>query len=145
MLLLAVTLLGCADSPPQPLDFVEFGTATDKPGGPVELESMVAILARPEDFEGRRVRVQGVLHLELEGDQLCLDKDSVRHIVPKNCIWVGLDPRLQKSCKEISQWNGWYALLEGEISAKDHGHMGLFQASVRDVSHILVIRTERRH
>jgi hypothetical protein len=141
LLLLALTPLGC-DRRPQQLEFVEFGTPSSDER--IELESMVAILARPEDFGGKRVKVQGVFNLEFEGDQLCLDRDSLRHFVLKNCLRVRLNPGLEESYEAISRWNGWYAMLEGEISAEDRGHFGMFRASVVDVSHILIVRTERR-
>lgn len=147
LLLVMLAVAGCRREEPPTLSFVEFPPDV-KEGSTVEAppaESLVAILARPEDFDGRRLRVQGVLNLELEGDQLCLDRGSLEYLATKNCLYV----RLAKGpiagfYDEIAKWNGHYALLEGEIEADEHGHMGLFRATIANVDRIVFIKPPGR-
>ena len=129
------------------LEFVEFPRSTDvQPIGEPPIEtSFVAVLADPVAFDGKHVRIQGVINLEFEGDQVCLDRGSLQYLATKNCLWVSLAPgEIADSYQEIAKWNGHYALLEGDISSDHHGHMGLFRAAITKVSRILLVKPPGR-
>ncbi|HEX3131190.1 MAG TPA: hypothetical protein VH394_27895 [Thermoanaerobaculia bacterium] len=147
--LLALTLAvsGCRGEKPPMLEFVQFPPQVNEEASNIQVppaESLVAILARPEDFDGKRLSVQGVINLELEGDQLCLDRGSLQYLATKNCLYVRLSKKLSASYREIAAWNGHYAWLEGEIVASDHGHMGLFRAAIAKVDRIVIIKPPGR-
>jgi len=149
-----VGLVSCtrpSDQPGSPvaLKYTEFPDVMDQEDMPRSEEprhvSLIAILADPSRFHGTFVRVQGVINLELEGDQVCLDRGSLQYYVTKNCLALSLAPgEIANSYKEIAQWNGHYAVLEGEVSASDPGRFSHYSGSLVDVSRIVFITPGRQ-
>jgi hypothetical protein len=133
---LAMAVASC--SRPPELEFVEFGASL----GPAELTSMVAVLANPQQFHGKRLRLQGALNIQLEGDQLCLDRGSLQGLATMNCLRLGLADALSRDQREIARWNGDYAVVEGVLSAASDPTL-LYRGRLRDVTHILVIKSGR--
>jgi len=74
------------------------------------------------------------MHLEFEGDQLCLHRDDVEHVILTNCIWLSV-PRRQ----EALALNDRYVSIWGVVNAKSHGHMGLFQGTLEEVTLIIAM------
>ncbi|HEX5717123.1 MAG TPA: hypothetical protein VF179_13245 [Thermoanaerobaculia bacterium] len=137
---LATSLLlgACGDGGPQQIEFVEFGQPQDD----TERTSLVAVLADPSRFNGQRIRVQGVLHIEFEANQLCLDRASVESFVPTNCLRLGLGQQLVARERELAQWNGRYATLVGTVRpTTTHDH---FSGRIDDVVHLMVMTSRRR-
>lgn len=142
-----LVVIACGDA--QGLKFVEFPTALEELEGPAgethPQESLLAVLADPDEFDGKLVSVYGALHLELEGDMLCLNRESIRFLAAQNCLWVRLaEGSVADSYDEIARWNGHYALVAGKINASDRGHFGLFRASIVEVSRIVVLASPGR-
>ena len=67
---------------------------------------MVSVLADPAAFDSRQIRVQAVLHLEFEGDRLCLDRDSAVDFVPQNCVRLSLIDTIASDYSDIKHFNG---------------------------------------
>ena len=100
---LSVTLLlsaSCAPAHRPPLR--EFGT----PDESANLVSMVSVLADPSVFDSHQIRVQAVLHLEFEGDRICLDRDSALDFVPQNCVRLSLSEKMQHDYSDIKRFSG---------------------------------------
>lgn len=94
-----------------------------------ERVSLVRILANPEAMDGQAVSVGGYMHLEFEGDQLCLHRDDVEQMIVTNCVWLSLPRR-----DEALSLNDRYVGVQGVVNAKSRGHMGLFQATIQGVT-----------
>jgi hypothetical protein len=94
-----------------------------------ERVSLVRILADPNVLDGTPVRVGGYMHLEFEGNKLCLHRDDVEFMIWTNCVWLDVpnDPQL----KTI---NDRYVFVEGVVTANSHGHLGMYPASIRGVT-----------
>ena len=92
--------------------------------------SMIQLIANPEAFHGKRVRVIGYLILEFEGNALYLHAEDSQHGLTDNGIWVDA-PRagLGAECKSNA-----YALLEGRFNAEHNGHMGLWSGALEEVT-----------
>lgn len=91
--------------------------------------SMISLIATPERYEGKLVRVRGYMHLEFEGDGLYLHRDDEKYALYNNGVWVG--PFTSPPPKNA---NNKYVLIEGRFSGKDKGHMGLWSGAIRDVT-----------
>jgi hypothetical protein len=111
----------------------QIGAAIPASSGPNTFEpvSMIAIIANPERFDGKRVRVDGFLILEFEGNALYLDKDAHEGGLTKNAVWIDApawaDTRAQK------RLTGRYAHVEGTFNPRHHGHLGLWSGALEDV------------
>src|SRR5476651_1122654 len=72
--------------------------------------SLISLIATPDKYEGRSIRVIGYLHLEFEGNVLYLHKDDYNNAIDKNAIWVEVKRSAMDSLKKYSDH---YVIMEG--------------------------------
>jgi hypothetical protein len=92
--------------------------------------SMIQLIANPEKYDGKMVRVIGFLRLEFEGNALYLHKEDYGHSLVGNDIWVNVSPEMMENDQKL---NNKYVLLEGIFDAKRHGHMGMFAGELGNI------------
>jgi len=51
---------------------------------------MVQLLANPEKYDGKHVRVVGYLHFEPEANAIYLHREDVEHHLIRNGVWLSL-------------------------------------------------------
>jgi hypothetical protein len=95
--------------------------------------SMVQLIATPEKFDGKFVRVFGFLNLAFEGDSLYLHREDVLQNLVRNGVWVD---RTEAMTRDEKKLNGHYVLIEAVFDAQSHGHMGLFGGTLRNITRI---------
>jgi len=93
--------------------------------------SLIQLIANPEKYDGKFVRVIGYLRLEFEGNALYLHREDDEAALIKNAIWVDATPDMEKNREKFDRK---YVLLEGRFDAKHHGHMDLFSGELRAIS-----------
>jgi hypothetical protein len=96
---------------------------------------MVQLLATPEKFHGKFIRVEGFLRLEFEGKALYLHKEDYANGLYRNSVWVDL-----LESKEHMRLNMRYVLIEGVFNAKDHGHLGLCGGAIEKITRAQALR-----
>jgi hypothetical protein len=89
--------------------------------------SLLQLIARPEQYNGKRVRVIGFCHLEFEGNGLYVHGEDYERAIYKNGIWLDVGPEKQGFSDE-------YVLVEGTFDARMKGHLSLFSGSLRAVT-----------
>ena len=94
--------------------------------------SIVQLLATPEKYDGKLVRVIGVGNLEFEGNYLSLDKEDYAYSAG-NSIWIELGEKAI-SYNEAKEYNGKYVIVEGFFDKKDRGHLAMFCGSIKNIS-----------
>jgi hypothetical protein len=95
--------------------------------------SLVRLIATPEGFDGKRVRVFGYVRVEHEGTSIYLHREDYTHRLTKNGLWLGMSDSAPEGSREAAV-NNRYALIEGRFSAKETGHMGLWSGSIKEVT-----------
>jgi hypothetical protein len=95
--------------------------------------SLVQLIATPEAFDGRLVRVQGFVRIEHEGTAVYLHRDDCEHMLTKNGLWLAVNDSAPEGSREAGV-NNRYALIEGRFTAKKKGHKDLWSGSVEDVT-----------
>jgi hypothetical protein len=96
-----------------------------------ESTSVIRILANPDAFHGKRVRIEGFLHFEFEDSAIYLHQVDSDHMLSQNAIWINLPNDLSRELAD--KLNNHYVHCEGQFSAKDHGHMGAYGGELSDV------------
>ena len=99
--------------------------------------SLITLIARPEDFDGKRVRVIGYVHFEFEGNGLYVSQDDYEHAITRNGVWI--DPPLgfeSDSGPTRAQRNDRYVIVEGTFSDRDRGHMGMWSGAIEHVERL---------
>ena len=81
--------------------------------------SVAALIATPERYDNKAVRVTGAWRYEFEGNVICLHREDLDFRLRENCPDYDLDPKMIKATrKELSQFNGRYVIIEGLFNAR---------------------------
>lgn len=137
--IIVFSLTSCTNSNDQ----LDFGQAAKE----IEDISIINLIATPERFSGKTVRVTGVIVLEFEGNALYLSAADAERNVFKNAVWLELnyskfgipekkpsDPEQLKQAKRIAKslenMDGKYVLIEGIFDNNSSGHLGLFSGEI---------------
>jgi hypothetical protein len=94
---------------------------------------MIQLIANPQQYDGKPIRVLAFLNLEFEGNALYLHREDFEKSLLSNAVWVSLSDQQALTSKKLS---GGYVLVEGIFSSKDRGHLGIFFGSIQHVTRI---------
>ena len=94
--------------------------------------TMIQLIANPEKYDGKLVRVIGVGNLEFEGNCLSLSKEDLKYGVG-NSIWIELSAKAI-TYEEAKNYNGKYVIVEGIFDQDDCGHMDMFRGAIKSIS-----------
>ena len=111
------------------LFFVSLAASADHP---IDV-SILSLISRPQEFDGKLVRVIGYFRAEFEGDAIYLHKQDYLLFIPKNGLWVDLEVDIRKQAKKA---NNGYVLLEGVFEAGNQGHLGSWSGAIGKVQRI---------
>jgi hypothetical protein len=76
--------------------------------------SLVQLLANPDKYDGKYVRVTGYVHFEAQANALYLHREDVEHHLLKNGVWVALAEGVSfDACQDA------YVILEGLFRARN--------------------------
>ena len=106
---------------------------------PVDV-TLVQLIANPEKFDGKLIRVIGFLRLEFEGDVLYLHREDYENSILGNGIWVDVNPEITKQNKTL---NMHYVLLVGVFSSSERGHMGMWSGTLKKIRRAEVWQSHR--
>jgi hypothetical protein len=109
---------------------------TEKPGSSARQPlavSLLQLIATPDAFEGKYVRVHGFVRIEHEGTAVYLHREDFEHMLTKNGLWLAANDATPDGSRE-AQVNGQYSLIEGRFTAKTKGHRGLWSGSIEEIS-----------
>ena len=119
ILLLSLVLAGCS-SP----------TQTPAPESEIDTISLIQLIAEPEKYEGKIVRVHGFVHREFESSSIYLHREDHEHGITSNALWLSSGKCVSRGGKPF---NTAYALVEGRFTGASHGHLGLWSGEIQDV------------
>ena len=108
-------------------------------GGPdVDAEdvSLIQLIANPQAYDGKIVRIVGFIHLEFEGNVIYLHEDDFRYGLTKNGLWIDLPRDISQKQREAV--NDRYVICTARFVAKMHGHMGMNSGEVASVTRLQV-------
>ncbi len=102
--------------------------------------SLIQLIANPNTYDQKIVRVIGFVRLEFEGNAIYLHQDDYKHGISKNGLWLNATDDMRKKTADFDQK---YLLLEGTFNAKKMGHMGLFSGSIQQITRCQVWSEEK--
>lgn len=108
--------------------------------GDYQAVSLVRLLGSPDQYDGRKVRVQGYVVLGLEGMAVHLDRDAYEAALWKNAI--RLDPPKWLPPANERRLTLEYAEVAGVFRAADHGHRGIYSGTLTEIRDIREIFTQ---
>jgi hypothetical protein len=96
------------------------------------------LIATPERFNGRKVRIIGYLHIEFEGNVICLNKEDYTHGISKNSLWMDFKSRNEMA--QFKKCSDHYVITEGIFNAKMQGNMGMNSGSIQNISRLDILK-----
>lgn len=110
--------------------------ANATPHVPKELPdvSLIRLLANPERYNEKFIRVNGFLELEFEGTALYLHREDCEQMLLRNAVWLDVPSEIWGRKYELTER---YVVIEGVFRADRRGHMDAFGGAI---SPIQVIR-----
>jgi len=114
LLLLALLSLSAARSP------------VDADTEPTDV-SIVQLIATPDAWEGKLVRVRGFCRVAFEETGLFLHREDSDVLNTWNGVWLDIDPASYQKLNEK------FAFAVGRFTARSHGHLGAWSGTIREV------------
>jgi hypothetical protein len=93
--------------------------------------SIVQLIANPAQFDHKKVRIIGYLHLEFEGDAIYLHKEDMSTHIYENSVWINT-PR-DMTAEQRAALNNHYVLCTATFTSQRRGHMGMFAGELSDI------------
>lgn len=107
--------------------------------------SIVELLSNPERYHGKRVLVQGYLHLGFEDSALYFSKEQADYGLTKDALWVSykndlsltsMNSAKKGSKPDIHYFDCKYVILIGTFNKDKMGHLSLFSGTLEDVDSV---------
>lgn len=95
--------------------------------------SIINLIASPQQFNSKQIRIVGYVRLELEGNAVYLNRDDFSEGIRKNGLWLDVETM---SPAQLTNINGRYALVEGTFSMGDRGHLGMWSGAITKITRI---------
>ena len=92
--------------------------------------SLIQLIANPEKYQGKFVRVIGYVHLEFEGNAIYLHQEDYTRHLSRNGLWLDICDRIRS---ERHKYSDRYCLIEGTFNALEHGHMSLASGAMQNI------------
>ena len=124
--LVCIVLMSAPKVPAQQAGYYPSGGADEAPQ-----VSLIKLIANPQAYNHKIVRLIGYLHLEFEGNAIYLHQDDFEHGIYENSIWINLPKDISQV--QIKAVNDHYVICTARFIASQHGHMGMFSGELEDV------------
>jgi hypothetical protein len=102
--------------------------------------SIVQLLANPEKYHTKSVRVEGYLRVEFEGTAIYLSKESAEYFITCNGFWVSFDPNVIKV--DTKQFDKQFVLIEGTFNKDSYGHLSAWKGTIEKVSRLQKLKRQ---
>ena len=128
LVLIACCLIsGCTSSQPARTPNSEEG----------ERISLVAIITKPEEYDGVRATVRGVLRAEEDGIALYMFAEDAEYESHISALWLGKYEEIQTFTKEqLQAMDGKYVGVTGTIAATKYGPTGDYNCEMTNIENV---------
>lgn len=95
--------------------------------------SLIQLIANPELFNGKAVRVIGYMHLEFEGDAVYFHREDFEYTIHKNSLAIDLNEAQVRLGRKL---NNGYVIIEGRFNSVANGHLGVRAGSIENITRL---------
>lgn len=131
ILTLCCLISGCTPSQPARTPNPEEG----------ERISLVAIITKPEEYDGVRATVRGILRAEEEGIALYVFEEDAEYESHISALWLGKYEEINTFTKaQLQAMNGKYVGVTGTIAATSYGPTGDYNCEMKDIENVAEVK-----
>ena len=99
--------------------------------------SLVAIITKPEAYDGVRATVRGILRAEEEGTALYVFEEDAEYESHISGLWLGKYEEINTFTKaQLQAMNGKYVGVTGSIAATKYGPTGDYNCEMTNIENI---------
>jgi hypothetical protein len=95
--------------------------------------SIIHLIATPERYHGKLVRLVGFVHIEFEGNAIYLHREDFDRLLTRNALWLSITPDIDK---QADKYNDRYVLVEGTFNAENKGHFERCSGSIENIKRL---------
>jgi hypothetical protein len=96
--------------------------------------SIIQLIANPQRYNGKRIRIIGYLRLEFEGNAIYLHREDYEQEISENAVWINPPSALTK--EQINAVNNGYVICTGVFHGNQHGHMDMFSGEISNINRL---------
>ncbi len=127
ILTLCCLISGCTSSQPVRTPNPEEG----------ERISLVAIITKPEEYDGVRATVRGILRAEEDGIALYMFAEDAEYESHISALWLGKYEEIQTFTKaQLQAMDGKYVGVTGTIAATKYGPTGDYNCEMTNIENV---------
>lgn len=115
----------------QTSDTLEKGNTSDTTQ--YENVSMINLIATPTRYHGKKVIVEGFVHVEFEGNMIYFSENDYKHGLDKNALWIDIT-REQMNSPAFKNCQNKYAFVKGIFDMNDQGHYSVNSGAITKIS-----------
>jgi hypothetical protein len=133
--ILAVMTGGCSSSTPASNAYAPLFAPAGEPmciaaRGEACSVSLIALIANPAKYAGKKVQIIGFATLEFEGNAVYLSKEGAEIGDNASAIWLDLEGL---SVSNPEKLNRQFVLIAGTFDAENRGHIGMFAGTIKSI------------
>jgi hypothetical protein len=98
-----------------------------------ETISIINLIASPEKYDRKKVRVIGYLTLYFESSVLYLHKVDFDNMITKNGIWVDVS---RAGLDSLKSYNKHYVIMDGTFDSQRKGHMDMNSGNIKNITRL---------
>ena len=99
--------------------------------------SLIAIITKPEEYDGVRATVRGILRAEEEGIALYVFEEDAEYESHISALWLGKYEEINTFTKaQLQAMNGKYVGVTGSITATKYGPTGDYNCEMTNIENI---------
>ena len=99
--------------------------------------SLIAIITKPEEYDGVRATVRGILRAEEEGIALYVFEEDAEYESHISALWLGKYEEIKTFTKEqLQAMNGKYVGVTGSIAATKYGPTGDYNCEMTNIENV---------
>ena len=103
--------------------------------------SLIAIITKPEEYDGVRATVRGVLRAEEEGIALYVFEEDAEYESHISALWLGKYEEIETFSKEqLQEMNGKYVGVTGTIAATSYGPTGDYNCEMKKIENVAEVK-----
>jgi hypothetical protein len=98
---------------------------------------MIELIARPELYDGKRIRVIGFVNFEFEGNGLYVSREDWQQSIHRNGVWIEPPKSFESDSGSAARRpNQQYVLVEATFRAGQGGHMSMWSGTLERVTRL---------
>jgi hypothetical protein len=103
---------------------------------------MIALIASPKVWHGKKVRTVGYVHLAFEANAIYVHRDDEIYGIRANGLWLDLPEDVARKYRRTGKAVDAYVQVQGTFNANLYGHLGRYSGTIENITRFEV-RTPR--